>query len=150
MKLQLLCHRKRDEYFLRGSRQGAFNNISREKIPVISAFEHHALESRIGLEHTGFGDERHSSNHMRERTQLAQKAVRYLDGLHVVRVVIIKGNNLYMRPETGYLVRNSLLESHHDTDGQNHHNHPDNHTSQCYSNSGARVTIFAALRKIKT
>ena len=86
------------------------------------------MKSRIGLEHAGFGDERRRFDHMRITAQLPNHRVRHNDRLHVVGVVIIKRNNLYMCPETRYLVCDRLLETHHDTNGQYHHHYADDHT----------------------
>ena len=83
-------------------------------------------------------------------TQPQQQTVRDLDRLQVVSVVIIEGNNLYMRTKTGYFLRDRLLKTHHDTKRQDHHNHADDDTRQGNTYRRTRMTFRTFLREIQS
>ena len=148
--MQPLRGRTGEHHFARLGRDGALDDILLKEIPVIRALEHHPAERRIGLEHAGFGDERRYCRHMLVPAQTRQHAVRHLDGLHVVRVVIIERHDLNMRPKTRHFLRHRPLESHHHTDRHDHHRYTHDNARQSHTDSRTRGTRSALLRKIKS
>ena len=81
-------------------------------------------------------------------TQLRQQAVTHLDRLQVIGVVIIERNNLNMRSETRYFLRDGLFKTDHNTDRQNHHHYTHNHTCQSHPNGRSGSALFTLLREI--
>ena len=131
-------------------RQFAGDHVCAEEIPIIGALQNYPVKGGIGLEHTGFCHKRRSRAHVSVAAETRQEAIRNLNGLQVVRVVVIKGNQLYMRPEARHLGSNRLLEAHDDTDGQNHDHYPDDNPGERHPYCGPRMTRFSLLREIKS
>ena len=81
--------------------------------------------------------------------QAVHQAVRHLDGLEVIGIVVIEVNYLNMCAEARHFLRHRVLKTDHDADGHNHHHHAHNDARQGYADGRTRMTLFAFLRKIQ-